>query len=78
MSLLDKSTPIPPRVIPGKYSRKFTSFVCRRCGHTLQEAWFRYCPSCGQAVLHASNSGVCGWKQEEADDKFDEITANQD
>lgn len=74
-SSLNKETRIPPKVIPGKYSKKFTTFSCRRCGFELIETTFHYCPNCGQAILHASDSGICGWTKEDADKKFDEIVS---
>lgn len=74
---LNKSTPIPPKVIPGKYSKKFTTFSCRMCGCNIGEAWIRYCPNCGQAVLHANNCGACGWNKEDADAKFNEVVKSR-
>lgn len=39
----------------------------------VMEPMWRYCPNCGQALLHAAYAGVCGLSPEEADKKTVEI-----
>lgn len=58
---IQKSTRVPPKVLdPPK--RNYHSYVsCRRCGHGITEAHWRYCPNCGQAVAHFSYAGTHGW-----------------
>ena len=35
----------------GKYGSRYDSYTCGNCGHTISEAYWKYCPNCGYRIL---------------------------
>ena len=67
---LDKATPLPPAVIDPPKSGWQRTITCRRCGCTVTEPWWNYCPNCGQSIEHYTWAGGKGWNHEEAEKAF--------
>lgn len=42
--------PAEPNFQPGKYGAKYDSYTCRNCGFGVNEAFYKVCPNCGQAL----------------------------
>ena len=42
--------PAEPNFQPGKYGAKYDSYTCCNCGFGVNEAFYKVCPNCGQAL----------------------------
>lgn len=51
--ILAKDVPCEPKFYPGRYGHKYDSYTCGRCGAGISEAYWKYCPNCGQRINDA-------------------------
>lgn len=70
-----KSTPVPPKVVdpPKRYFRQ--QVACRRCGQSVSEAHWNYCPGCGQRIAHYSYAGTQGWTHRTSEQVYRAVVA---
>lgn len=70
---IDKTVPIPPKVNEAVYRGHSDRYSCRNCGYGFYAADWKYCPNCGQRILHYSYAGCMGWSKKAADTKWKEM-----
>ena len=75
---LPKSTPLPPKVLDPPKKGYYRTTSCRRCGFGVSEAGWKYCPNCGQAILHYQYAGTQGWTKAKADKAFEKMMEGYD
>lgn len=46
----DKTIPVKPKFLPGKYGHKYDSYSCGNCGAGITQAHWEFCPNCGFAI----------------------------
>lgn len=46
----DKAKPVKPTFRKGKYGKQFDTYTCGRCGFSVNEPVYRFCPNCGFAI----------------------------
>ncbi len=47
---LTRDYPLEPNFRPGKYGHQYDSYTCRNCGFSVKQAFYKYCPNCGQKL----------------------------
>lgn len=67
---LPKSVPLVPKVIDPPKKGYYKTTSCRRCGFGVSEAGWKYCPNCGQAIMHYQYAGTQGWTNATANKVF--------
>ena len=67
---LSKSVGLPPRVADPTQKGYRGQTSCRRCGFDFTDNWWKYCPFCGQAIMHCDGAGAIGWKYDDAEKMF--------
>ena len=59
--------PAEPGFQKGIHGKKFNRYSCQNCGFGVSEAFYNFCPSCGQALTEA----YCGGrKTQEEEEKY--------